>query len=186
MKDLYIDCDGVIFNTINIAFLEMKKIGVDLTNDDAITNYFRNCNWSKLIDEGGTINDSIEKIKIMIEEGCFDYIAVATHRCSYNEGLVKTNKFKELIPSLKIITIPKRIGKHHAIPVQNNILIDDALDKIINWVNHGGIGIYFRTDVNKLIYPGEVNNDNYFITNDLLDALVVNSLYKEKTYSKKL
>ena len=163
----------------------MKQIGVDITDQDAITNYFKVCNWNKLIDEGGTINDSIEKIKILIESNEFNYLAVATHRCSYTEGVIKTNKFKELIPNIKIITIPKKIGKHFAIPVKNNILIDDALDKIQNWINHGGIGILFSEKVDRLIYPGELDNNNYFVTNNLLDSLVVNNLCKEKTYSKK-
>ena len=185
MRDLYIDCDGVIFNTISVAFNEMKMLGVDTQNQDAITNYFRVCDWNKLINEGGTINDSIEKIKILIESEDFNYLAVATHRCSYIEGVVKTNKFKELIPNIKIITIPKKIGKHFAIPVKNNILIDDALDKIQDWINEGGLGILFSENVDRWIYPGEFDNNNYFVTNNLLDALVVNDLYKEKVYSKK-
>ena len=184
MRDLYIDCDGVIFNTIEIAFLEMKELGVDIKDQDAITNYFKECDWDKLITLGGTINDSIEKIKIIIEENSFNYVAVATHRCSYIEGVIKTNRFKELIPHLKIITIPKKIGKHFAIPANGNLLIDDALDKIIDWTNHGGIGILFSTKVDRLIYPYELGDNNYFITNNLLDSLIVNNLYKEKTYSK--
>ena len=184
MRDLYIDCDGVIFNTISIAFLEMKKQGVNIKNQVDIDNYFKYCDWNMLIEKGGIINDSIDKLKILIESNSFNSVSVATHRCSYVEGVIKTNKFKSLIPNLKIITIPKKIGKHFAVPVKNNILIDDALSKIEDWVDNGGIGILFTEKVNRLIYPNEMNNKNYFITNDLLDCLVVNNLYKERTYSK--
>ena len=186
MRDLYIDCDGVIFNTIKPAFKEMKSLGVDLDNQDAITDYFRKCDWNKLIELGGPINNSIEKIKILYESNEFERVNVATHRCSYLEGVIKRNKFNNLIPHINIFTIPKDIPKQFALKAPGNILIDDAKRKIEEWVNDGGIGILFKQDVNGLIYPGELDNPNYFITNDLLDSLVVNNLYKEKTYRKTL
>ena len=183
MKDLYIDCDGVIFNTIKIAFLEMQELGVNIKDDDAITEYFKYCDWNKLIETGGIINDSIEKIKILAESESFNTVQIATHRCSYLEGVIKTEKFKKLLPNIKTVTIPKKIPKHYAVPAEGHILIDDAKHKIIDWVNAGGIGILFTEKVDHLIYPFESNN-NYFITNDLLDALVVNKLIKDKTFSK--
>jgi len=183
MRDLYIDCDGVIFNTIKPAFIEMENLGVNLKDEDAITDYFKKCDWDKLIRIGGQINNSIEKIKELSNSNCFNTVNVATHRCSYVEGVIKTNVFKELIPDVKIITIPKKIGKHFALPANNHILIDDAKGKVIDWINHGGIGILFSEKADRLIYPNEFDND-YFITNDLLDVLKVNEYYKEKTYKK--
>lgn len=184
MRDLYIDCDGVIFDTIRYGFIEMKELGVNTKNDDDITEYFRNCDWNKLIDLGGIINEATEKIKILDESNEFNTVQVATHRCSYLEGVIKTDKFKELIPNVKIITIPKKISKHHALNARGNILIDDAKSKILDWINDGGIGILFSEQVDHLIYPNDQNN--YFITNNLLDALIVNKLLKEKTYRKTL
>ena len=58
MRDLYIDCDGVIYNTVKYAFEEMKKLGVNLKDEDAITDYFVHCDWNKLMTEGGIINDA--------------------------------------------------------------------------------------------------------------------------------
>ena len=185
MRDLYIDCDGVIFNTIKPAFNEMKKLGIDLKDQNKITEYFKYCDWNYLINTGGQINNSIEKIKILSDSNYFNSVNVATHRCSYIEGVIKTNIFKKLIPDVKIITIPKKIGKHFALPASNHILIDDAKSKVIDWINHGGIGILFSEDVDRLIYPNEQDNI-YFITNDLLDIIKVNNYYKEKTYRKNL
>ena len=54
----------------------------------------------------------------------------------------------------------------------------------MEWIKDGGIGILFSEKVDRLIYPGEFGNDNYFITNNLLDCLIVNDLYKEKTHSR--
>ena len=185
MRNLYIDCDGVIFDTVKLAFAEMKKLNVDISNDDAITDYFKKVDWSYLINKSGPINNSIEKIKELIESQEFESVQVATHRCSFPEGAIKEKEFKLLIPNLKIVTIPKKIEKHHALNARENILIDDAKSKVINWINDGGIGILFSQKVDHLIYPNEFDNP-YYITNDLLDALVINNLLKEKTYRKKL
>ena len=38
MRSLYIDCDGVILDTITVAFNDMKKLGIDTTNQEAITD----------------------------------------------------------------------------------------------------------------------------------------------------
>ena len=186
MRSLYIDFDGVLFDTITYAFLEMKKLGVDLSNDDAITDYFTKANWQELINSGGVLNDSIKKLEILIESSEFERVEVATHRCSYIEGVIKTNDLKSRIPNLKVTTIPRKIDKHFALKSENNILIDDAKSKVISWINDGGIGILFSQKVDHLIYPYELGDNPYYITNDLLDSLVVNSLYKEKTYRKTL
>ena len=53
MRNLYIDFDGVLFDTVTYAFLEMKKLGVDISNDDAITDYFVKVDWLNLINKGG-------------------------------------------------------------------------------------------------------------------------------------
>ncbi len=186
MRDLYIDFDGVTYDTVKLAFLEMKKLNIDLNNDDAITDYFKYVDWQYLINEAGILNDSIKKIKILIESNEFNIVQIATHRCSYQEGVIKTNELHRQLPILKVITIPKKIQKHHALNARGNILIDDAKDKIINWNKDGGIGILFSQNVDHLIYPYELFDNPYFITNDLLDALVINNLFKEKekTYRK--
>ena len=145
MRYLYIDCDGVIFNTIHLAFLEMERLGIDTKDDDAIFNYFKTVDWNYLMDNGGIINDSIDKIKILIEANCFSSVSIATHRCSYTEGIIKTDKFNKLIPDVKIITIPKKIGKHYAVPAKDNFLIDDDVNKVKDWINAGGIGILFNS-----------------------------------------
>lgn len=185
-KYLYIDCDGVILDTVTYAFKEMKELGVDLTNQDAITNYFKNVNWQDLIDQGGILNNSLEKIMSLKDSQEFESVIVLTHRCSFNEGVVKTNNFNQKIPGVKVITVPKIIKKNFAVKPEGNFLIDDDIKKITDWVNDGGIGIWFNQDVNCLIYPFELNNNQpYFITNNLLDLLKINEYFNEKIYIKK-
>lgn len=186
MRCLYLDFDGVLFDTVKFAFAEMKNIGVNLKDDDAITEYFKKVDWNYLINNGGVLNNSIEKIKQLIDSNEFEIVEVATHRCTFQEGVIKTNDLKNRIPELKVTTIPKNIKKHHALNSRGNILIDDAKEKILTWIEDGGIGILFSQNVDHLIYPYELGDNNYFITNDLLDALTVNNLFKEKTYRKTL
>ena len=96
------------------------------------------------------------------------------------------SKFNGNNSYLKVITVPKKIAKHHAVLARNNILIDDDLKKILGWIEDGGIGILFNQKVNTLIYPYELNQEQpYFITNDLLDILKVNEELKEKHYVKR-
>ena len=186
MRSLYIDFDGVLFDTVKVAFQEMERLGVDTSNQEEITEYFKNVDWKNLIEEAGVLNDSIKKLEILIKSNEFERVEIATHRCSYNEGVVKTDDLRSRIPDLKITTIPKKIEKHYALKAENNILIDDAEYKILSWINDGGIGILFSQDVDHLIMPYEQDNNPYYITNNLLDILVVNKLEKIKTYRKSL
>lgn len=185
-RNLYIDFDGVIFDTITFAFLEMEKLKIDIKDNEMITDYFKKVNWYYLIEMGGIINDSLKKIETLNNSLEFDLVCVLTHRCSYQEGVIKEANLMEAIPNLKVITVPKKIAKHHAVLARNNILIDDDLKKILGWIEDGGIGILFNQKVNTLIYPYELNQEQpYFITNDLLDILKVNEELKEKHYVKR-
>jgi len=94
-RDLYIDCDGVIFDTIKYAFNEMRRLGVDLSNDELITKYFKEVDWNNLITKSGIINNIINKINLLKESDVFDLVCVLTHRCSWNEGVIKDEKFIE-------------------------------------------------------------------------------------------
>ena len=39
-RDLYIDCDGVIFDTIVVAFSDMELMGIDTTNQETINKLY--------------------------------------------------------------------------------------------------------------------------------------------------
>lgn len=60
-RNLYIDFDGVIFDTITFAFLEMEKLKIDIKDNEMVTDYFKKVNWYYLIEMGGIINDSLKK-----------------------------------------------------------------------------------------------------------------------------
>lgn len=193
---LYIDCDGVIYDTIKVGFKDMEQSGIDLTNVGEIDKFFKQCDWNDLINRAGEINDSIYKILKLKESNRFKDVSIATHHCSYQEAVTKLIKFYEdfnsktnnsvkvqgsynvNIPNknkydlkINVYNIPRKIKKNHVLLANNNILVDDAKEKIIDWVNDGGIGVLFNTNVDELIYPD--NNTPYYVTNDLLDLFEV-------------
>lgn len=177
--NLYIDCDGVIFDTINYAFQNMKKLGINTLNEESVFNYFKNANWSNLINESGQINDSCQKILLLKAYEIFKDIFIATHHCSYEESIIKNAKFATVLPNITIFNIPKKIPKHFALKSDHSILVDDSLTKVKTWIESGGYGVLFDQNINGLIYPD--NEKKYYITNDLLSLIAINDDIKSKT-----
>ena len=62
MKQLYIDFDGVILDTMTKTYKEIEEAGIDKTNQEKVMEYFRSIDWEKLIEETDEINDSINEI----------------------------------------------------------------------------------------------------------------------------
>ena len=67
MKQLYIDFDGVILDTMEKTYKELEESGIDKKDNDAVTKYFRELDWEKLISETKEINNSIEDAKLKEE-----------------------------------------------------------------------------------------------------------------------
>ena len=66
MQKLYLDCDGVILDTINYTYQIIKERGI---SEDKIDDFYKNLSWETLIEEAGEINNSIEKIKELSKNG---------------------------------------------------------------------------------------------------------------------
>ena len=106
MTKLYLDCDGVILDTINMSYKMIKNKG--LTNEKDIEHFYKNLSWEELIIEAGEINNSIEKIKELTK--VYD-VEILTHVNSDGEIIAKLNYFKEVLPEVKVIAVPKEIKK---------------------------------------------------------------------------
>ncbi len=188
-RDLYIDCDGVIYDSVKEAFLEMKSLGIDTTNQDQITEYFRNCNWEKLLRDANILNDSINKINKLVDSWMFLSIHVLTHVSSFYEAIYKTELLEPQMNRVDVITLPLGYAKEKVVNPVDNILVDDSLSKVKAWIKAGGIGVLFRSDVQGIITPFEISDDqDYFIINDLYDLLKVQHILntpkpKTKTYN---
>ena len=59
MKQLYIDFDGVILDTISKSYEELDKMGIDKKDEEKVKEYFRNTDWKKLIEETDQIKSSV-------------------------------------------------------------------------------------------------------------------------------
>lgn len=138
MQKLYLDCDGVILDTINMTYKMIREKG--LTEHSDIENFYRKLSWDTLIIEAGEIDNSIEKIKKLINH--FD-VEILTHVNSEGEVIAKVKYFKEVLPTVNVITVPKKIEKANFIDPKGAILVDDYLPNLEYWHKKGGIPIKF-------------------------------------------
>lgn len=147
MTKLYLDCDGVILDTINMSYKMIKNKG--LTNEKDIEHFYKNLSWEELIIEAGEINNSIEKIKELTK--VYD-VEILTHVNSDGKIIAKLNYFKEVLPEVKVMAVPKEIRKADAVDPKGNILVDDFLGNLDYWHEKGGISIKFSDSGKKCIY----------------------------------
>ena len=63
---LYLDCDGVILDTMDTAYRMMKEEGLDVTDGKVVNHFFINTDWNILIYEAGVLKNAILKIKKII------------------------------------------------------------------------------------------------------------------------
>lgn len=138
MQKLYLDCDGVILDTINKSYKMLKEEGI--TGEEEVTKFYNGINWTKLIEESGQINNSISEIKELSKY--FD-VEILTHVNSDNEIDAKINYFAKELPGINVITVPKQIKKADFVDACDAILVDDYLLNLDYWVSKGGIAVKF-------------------------------------------
>ena len=138
MKKLYLDCDGVILDTINMSYKMLKEKGIE--SEQEKKDFYRNLSWEELIIEAGEINNSIDKIKKLAE--VYD-VEILTHVISDGEIIAKENYFKAVLPNIKVIPVPKEIDKSDYVDPNGSILVDDFLPNLEYWEEKGGIPIKF-------------------------------------------
>lgn len=175
MIKLWLDCDGVILNTIDKTKEWMIRDNIDPKNEDVVHEYFENkIDWQILIKEAGVLKDSLNKIKYLLSLGIYD-IKILTTVTSMLEPIHKTNYFNDVLPEVEVITVPWGVRKDKVVYARNSILVDDSKTNIFNWRDSDGIGLHFVKE--------NPNWDMMEIDN-LLDIPRFND--NVKTYSKRL
>lgn len=144
MKKIYLDCDGVILDTINKSYKMLKEEGI--TTEEEVNNFYKNICWEKLIIESGEINNSINKIKELTKY--FD-IEILTHINSENEIIAKKEYFNKVLPNINMIPVPKQIRKADYVNPTNIILVDDYTENLEYWKEKGGIPVKFSDSGKK-------------------------------------
>ena len=159
---LYCDCDGVILNTIEIAFQIMQSNGCNMKSREEIDRYFRQLiDWREVFDKATFIDDAVDKIKLLKESNIFSDIIVLTKLSGgYHEEGLKRDLFKEYLPDTRIITLQYGLTKAGVVKAKDNILIDDEERNCNNWKDNEGIAILFSKENKDL---------KHNVIDDLLD-----------------
>lgn len=165
MQKIYLDCDGVILDTINRSYQMLKEEGI--IGEENVRNFYSNICWRTLIKESGQIDNSIEKIKTLTKH--FD-IEILTHVNSENEAKVKIEYFAKELPDVNVITVPKIINKADFVNSKGAILVDDFTNNLDYWKEKGGIPIKFAEDT-KLCH--------HKVITDLLELLELDIKVRE-------
>lgn len=70
---LYIDCDGVIVNTVQVARIIAKELGYDVDSSVEFHNFFvKDANWQLLISECKILADAVNQIKALQATGKYE------------------------------------------------------------------------------------------------------------------
>jgi len=142
MKNLYIDFDGVILDTIDVTYKLIEDLKIDRNNHNEIASFYTNLDWKHLLEITPEINDSINSIKRLLETNLFD-IAILTHVYSVSEIVEKVHFIRKFFPTITVIPVPKQISKTKMVSAKDSILIDDYDQNLKEWQEAGGLGILF-------------------------------------------
>ena len=162
MKNLYIDFDGVIVDTIRVTYDMLDRLGIDRSDFEKMSEFYYNLIWKQLLSLTPIINDSFNCIQKISNSNKFN-IAVLTHVNSLDEAIAKVNYIRKYVKNVTIIPVPREISKTKMIDAKDSILVDDYSGNLKEWEEAGGIGIQFSTDLNK---------DKGFKVIDRLDKII--------------
>lgn len=143
-RKLYLDCDGVILDTIKKSYEIIEN--QNLTTRDEIHFFYENINWNELIIKSGEIDHSISKIKKLCNH--FD-IEILTHVYSEKEAKAKFDYFAKELPGINVIPVSKSIDKCDMVDPNGAILVDDFITNLEKWKKKGGIPIKFSDSGKK-------------------------------------
>lgn len=148
MKNLYIDFDGVIMDTVRVTYDMLDRLEVDKNDSNKMKEFYLNLNWKQLLTLTPIINDAFNCIKKLKSSGKFN-IAILTHVNSIDEAIAKINFIRKYFNDITIIPAPIEIPKTKICSSKEAILVDDYSGNLRDWEKEGGIGIQFSTDLNK-------------------------------------
>ena len=142
MRNLYIDFDGVISDTIDVTYSMMEAKNVDKTDFESVTEFYQKLDWVSLLEVTPLINNSMEKIKKLIASGKFD-VTILTHVISQEEAVAKIKYVRKFLKEITIIPVPKAVSKTETVCAKDSILVDDYKGNLVEWESAGGIGVRF-------------------------------------------
>ena len=161
---IYIDFDGVIFDTWDIIFEKYKeKFKTTKIDENNVKELMLSIGWNYILSNSKEINNNLKKANEINKK--YD-VSVLTKVNSIEEQKEK-KKFLHKNGINKIHFVPYNFSKAQYVSPQNNILIDDELKNLEEWKQKGGISIYFNKKLSDYDSYGNKNNE-FIIINDLL------------------
>lgn len=148
MKNLYIDFDGVIMDTMRVTYDMLDRLEVDKKDNEKMSEFYANLNWKKLLMSTPIINDAFTCLKTVFYSGKFN-VAILTHVNSLDEAVAKINYIRKYFKDITIIPVPREVSKTKVCLSKDAILVDDYSGNLKEWEKEGGIGIQFSTDLTK-------------------------------------
>ena len=143
MKELYIDFDGVILDTIPLLW----KAADDAGQERSDTSFYANYDYKQVLRDEYILNDSINCIYKLIDSKKF-VISILTHINSIKEGVDKVYYIRKFFKDITIILVPKEVSKTKMIHTKGAILVDDYAHNLREWESEGGIPVRFSTKLN--------------------------------------
>lgn len=156
MKNLYIDFDGVISDTIEVTYKMLEDLKIDRTDVKAVRDFYRELDWKSLLEITPLINNSMDQIQEIITVQKYD-VAILTHVNSQAEAIAKINFIRKYLKETTIIPVPREVSKTDVVNAKNSILIDDFTGNLDEWEEKGGIGIKFSKEVRSSKYINITN-----------------------------
>ncbi len=148
MKNLYIDFDGVIMDTIKVTYDMIDRLEINREDHEKMQEFYENLNWKKILTLTPIINNAFDDIKKLQLSNKFN-ITILTHVNSLDEAVAKINFIRKYTKEVTIIPVPREISKTKVCKSEGAILVDDYSGNLKDWQKDGGIGIQFSSDLNK-------------------------------------
>lgn len=144
MKNLYIDFDGVLMDTITTSYRLLDEATIDKNNPEELLKFYQTLNWEEIIEVTPILNDSINRLRKIKASNRFN-ISILTHVNSIDEIIEKVKFIRKYFHDITVIACPKQISKTKMVHAKDAILIDDYTGNLKEWTEAGGIGIKFST-----------------------------------------
>ena len=146
--NLYLDFDGVIVDSIKVTYKMIEEKGINLDDTPKVREFYQKLDWFDLLSNINQLNDSIEYIKKLNNDGTYK-IYILTTVNSLDEIEAKVNYIRKFGLNIPIISVPKGVNKNDIVNAKDNILVDDYSGNLYYWEKAGGIGVKFSLDNKK-------------------------------------
>lgn len=162
---LYSDFDGVIYDTIAVAFKMMEEANIDINDRKARDKFFHYIiDYAKLYRNATIINDAVNKLMYIKNSDIFSDVVILTKLSgNYDEERIKREFLKSVLPDIRVVTMQYDLNKATVVNPNGNILVDDEKRNCREWRDANGIAVLFRKDIVDL--ENDVINDLYDLTN---------------------